>query len=393
MSTEDSIRSIHIFSDKKFVPWTKNTFNLPHWTCYYVILNHQKKNFCEPLDDSMLEVSADAFGQKKIAALLDHQDIAFHYFLDNIKADLIAQSPNHLVHCWCFFGAEVYQQTNLFRQQLYGQETKRLLRLLPEIRFRYDLRKFYFKYILFKKPPIQSLLNAIPHVHSILWYVEEEIDFINTKLTLPLWQFFQFFSFSDIIPEGTAITNPTTKKILIGNSATVENNHADALPLLMKMKDTSYSFSLPMTYGQFDRYKTKIKQQYKNAFNDRVTFLEEHLPLKAYYQLLQEHPTAIFLHYRQQALGNILYLLYAGTKIYLSEKSVIYTWLKKNGIKVFKFEADFESHANTNQLTLDRAAMEENQKRIQHLLHHDRNTATIKALEREVVSKKHNKEQ
>ncbi len=388
MSAPNTIRSLHLLSDKKFLPWIKRTFSLPNWSAFYIVLNPNQKNYSHPLEDNILEVSADEYGEKIILESLHQYDIAFHYFLDNMKAEIIAKSANKILHYWCFYGAEVYQQTSLFRNELYGVYTKRILRVLPEIRFRYDLRKFYYKYILFKKAPVDSLQAAIPHIHAILWYVEEEVKLIGRKINLPPWQFFQFFNVVDIIPPGTKTTNTKSKKILIGNSATIENNHADVLPGLLEIIDKEYTFSLPMTYGQFARYKTRIKTTYSRALNDRVTYLEEHLELDEYYQFLHEHPTAIFLHYRQQALGNILYLLYTGTKVYLSENNIIYTWLIKHDIEVFKFEEAFQSDVSTNQLTLDHASIAKNQQNIMQLLDHQRNDITIRAIENEIFSRK-----
>ena len=387
MTGKVTIRSIHLLSDKKFVPWVKNTFTLPGWTCLYILINHRKKKSVEQLKEDTYEVSTDRYGEQFILDQLESGDIVFHYFLDNRKADIIAKSPPHLVHCWCFYGAEIYQQTSLFRDRLYGPQTRKLLARLPEVRFRYDLRRLYYQYVLFRKTPIRSLREAIPKVHAILWYVEEEIQWINAKITLPPWKFFQFFQFSDIIPEGTGIVNTESKSVLLGNSATVENNHADALQMLTRVKQKGYTISLPLTYGQFKRYKSTIKELYTESLGESAVFLEDHMELSAYYHFLQQHPTAVFLHYRQQALGNILYMLYVGTKVYLSNQNVVITWLKNNGVKVFTFEEDFVKDIQTLDLTLTKEVMNMNRRSIEKLLRHDRNAATIQSLEAEVLAR------
>jgi hypothetical protein len=45
-------------------------------------------------------------------------------------------------------------------------------------------------------------------------------------------------------------------------------------------------------------------------------------------------------HYRHQALGNILTSLWFGAKVYLSERSTTYEYLKRLGVVVFSIEAD-----------------------------------------------------
>jgi hypothetical protein len=226
MPDTPAIQALHLFSDKKFMPWVKQTFQIAHWHSHFIIINVESHNSQVIIDEDTIEVSGDAFGQKIILEKLKSAEIAFHYFLDNIKANIIFHSDSKTLHCWCFYGAEVYQQTSIFRKEIYGPVTKKLLWTLPEIKFRYDLRKYFYLF-QFKTAPITSLLRTIPKIHSVLWYVEEEMKRINEKIPLPPWKFFQFFSFTDIIPTGTGSTNRQNKKILVGNSATIENNHAD----------------------------------------------------------------------------------------------------------------------------------------------------------------------
>jgi dTDP-N-acetylfucosamine:lipid II N-acetylfucosaminyltransferase len=390
MPDHDPVRALHLFSDKKFLPWVRQTFSATDWTSSYIILNPQIKSSCVTVDDNTLEVSTDAYGRKKVMEKLAATEIAFHYFLDNVKADIICDADPRILHCWCFYGAEIYQQTNLFRNDIYGPATRRLLWSLPEIKFRYDLRKYYFMLFKRKQPPITSLRKAIPRIHRILWYVEEEIVKINTRIQLPPWQFFQFFSFADIVPPGTQPTNKESGKILIGNSATIENNHVDVLETLISHQNDQSTFSLPMTYGLFPRYKQIVKARFQKKLGTRVYFLEEHMKLEAYYHFLQQHPTAIFLHYRQQGLGNILYLLYTGTKVYLSRHNVIYQWLTRNQIKVYIFEDEFAADYKQHNLLLDDVTSVQNREGIVALLDHNRNKDTLRSLEAEVLRNRQN---
>jgi hypothetical protein len=383
-----TIRALHLLSDRKFLPWIRRTFSLPHWQSAYIILDPRKKNNAVTLGEDTTELSDDAYGHQIVLEKLKTTDIAFHFFLNNTKADIIARSGKDVVHCWCFYGAEVYQQTNLFRSTLYGPQTRRWLWTFPEIKFRYDFRRLYYTLIKQQISPIASLQRAIPNIYAILWYVEEEMKMIDQKIKLPPWRFFQFFSFADIIPHGTQPANRDSKRILIGNSATIENNHADVLPALSALKNAGYGFSLPLTYGQFPRYKAKVMVAYRKALGDQVTFMESHMPLDEYYFVLRQHPTAVFLHHRQQALGNILYLIYTGTKVYLSAHNIVNQWLSRNGVEVFIFETDFLRDIKAQQLTLDDTTVAKNREAIRHLLDHTRNTETIHQLETEILSRK-----
>ncbi|MBK7480393.1 MAG: hypothetical protein IPI69_12210 [Bacteroidales bacterium] len=62
-----------------------------------------------------------------------------------------------------------------------------------------------------------------------------------------------------------------------------------------------------------------------------------------YTRTLQSCGIAIMNHYRQQAVGNILMMIWLGSKVYLSPLSTLYTYLKRIGIKVFSIEQDLVS--------------------------------------------------
>src|SRR5690606_10212357 len=54
-------------------------------------------------------------------------------------------------------------------------------------------------------------------------------------------------------------------------------------------------------------------------------------------------------HYRQQAIGNILAMLWMGAKVYLDEKNTFYHYLRRKQIHIFSVEKDLNPD-NTNAL-------------------------------------------
>jgi hypothetical protein len=388
MNETKAIQAIHILSERKFLPWVKSLFNRPGWTCLYVILQINKNNHFNKISDIEIEVSVDGHGINQVLPLINRSDIAIYYFLDYTKAELISRSSPHVLNCWYFFGADIYQQTNFFKKHLYGPETKKLLRLLPEARFRYHFRKWYYRLMRMKSTPMKTLERSIPKIDFILWYIEDEIEMLRKRIDLPPWLYLQFFRFSDIIPDEKTTTDKTSKKILIGNSATLENNHLDVLHTLKRLNTGEYQWTLPMTYGQFSRYRIQLKSAFTKAFGKNTVYLETHLPLNEYYELLNRHPTAIFLHYRQQGLGNIFYLLYNGTKVYLSNRNIIFHWLKKHGISAYSFEDEFERDFIDKHLVLTEEESRNNKLKIKELLMHDLNEKTFTVLESNILTKK-----
>ena len=81
-------------------------------------------------------------------------------------------------------------------------------------------------------------------------------------------------------------------------------------------------------------------------------------------------------------------MLYTGTKVYLSVKNIVYKWLKKNRIKVYIFEEDFLNDSQDGNLVLDDETVLKNRNEIINLLHHNRNTQTLRALEEQIFLNK-----
>ena len=380
-----TIKAVHLFTDAKFIPWVKATFALYSWESQFIFLHLPSAPVALTQNDVML-ISMDTKGKSKVLSIIDSADIVFHYLLDYSKASLVIHSQGHAIHCWCYYGAEIYQQTPLFRDMLYGPVTKKYLWLLPEIKYRIEFRYWYYRIFRLKKPPVKLLRQAIKKISGILWYVPEEIAMINSRIKLPPWYNFQFFSFADIIPDSHAKCQVHNLKILIGNSATIENNHLDVLDAFLKVKIHPYSVSLPMSYGLFPRYKSLVKRKFSQVFKEKSSFLDQHLPLEKYYSFLDEHPTAVFLHHRQQALGNILYMLYIGAKVYLSRTNIILQWFLQNRVKVFIFEDDFVTDLKSGKMVLEESVAMENRKQVRTLLEHQNNLSTIHQLEQLIQS-------
>ncbi len=56
--------------------------------------------------------------------------------------------------------------------------------------------------------------------------------------------------------------------------------------------------------------------------------------------------------FRQMALGNVMVSIVAGSKVYLSEKNISYTWLKNLGFKIFSVEKDLKNDIENGKISL-----------------------------------------
>ena len=136
--------------------------------------------------------------------------------------------------------------------------------------------------------------------------------------------------------------------ILVGNSATMTNNHLDILSLLEQRGITNV-IQMPLSYGDeyYAEYLKQVAASSKLKINPILNFME-----KEEYMSFLPHCKALVLGcVRQQALGNVLMMLSQGSKVFLYEDSIDYKYLKSAGLVVFTIENDLTKENMNTPLT------------------------------------------
>ena len=111
--------------------------------------------------------------------------------------------------------------------------------------------------------------------------------------------------------------------ILVGNSATKSNYHLEVFDKLKKFRDENINIYVPLSYGSKD-YADEVIKYGSQLFGEKFKPITEFMPKDKYFMQLMSMDIAVFANDRQQALGNIVALLYAGKKVYM--RSDISSW-------------------------------------------------------------------
>lgn len=122
--------------------------------------------------------------------------------------------------------------------------------------------------------------------------------------------------------------------IQIGNSADPTNQHLDILNILSAYRDKNIKVICPLSYGNKD-HVTKVIQYGNKIFGDKFQPLTEYLKPEEYSKIIANVDIAIFNHQRQQALGNIIGLLYLGKKVYIRSDITPWDYFDKLGVKLY----------------------------------------------------------
>lgn len=131
--------------------------------------------------------------------------------------------------------------------------------------------------------------------------------------------------------------NLDSKRILLGNSATITNNHYDVIPLLADCKD--YEVYAPLSYTlegiKIDDYTRDIISYGRKWLGERFHPMTGFLPYEEYLRAVMPSSVYIFGHRRPQALGNISIALNRGGCVFLNPVNPIYKYYVRNGIIIY----------------------------------------------------------
>ena len=149
----------------------------------------------------------------------------------------------------------------------------------------------------------------------------------------------------DDMSAGLEVTGISGDSILVGNSATAENNHAEVFDLIEASADLAdRQIIVPLSYGD-EWYKDKIIGIGRKKLGDRFLPLTDFLSKEEYIPLLRSCGHVFMNHLRQQALGTICIMMLQGSKIYLDPRNPLYLWLSSKGAAISSLQELADNHA------------------------------------------------
>ena len=108
-----------------------------------------------------------------------------------------------------------------------------------------------------------------------------------------------------------------------------------------------HTIFIPVAHGELD-YRREIKKLALHKFGDSVKFSEKGLDMQSYFKRISTVGFAIFNFTMQEGLGNILFLVWNGAKIFLKEDSSVYKQFKAWELNIFTIENDLNENNLSN---------------------------------------------
>ena len=326
-----SKKILHIFDPAIISQSTIELFeNLDFNQRYVVISSQQEKweNFTRKINNIRL---IDPKKQDIVSILMEEikaADIIFAQALSYEKAKAINQvKDTSKVFIWGLWGYGLYNFVNYIKKDSSFEDFK--TNLETNRGFINKIKEYYTFNYVYKK--------AIQKIDICLFLLESDFNLLGSVVKHNAQWRTACYQTMDNLIGGNKDFKITGNSILLGNSSTPSNRHKVVLEVLKKVENLDRKVITPLNYGD-QEYKKDILEIGKNTVGVNFVPLTDFMPLEEYTSTIQDCSHVIMAHKRQQGFGTIMTTLYGGAKLYLSETSPFYSWLKKLGIAVYSIE-------------------------------------------------------
>ncbi|MEP5256035.1 MAG: TDP-N-acetylfucosamine:lipid II N-acetylfucosaminyltransferase [Winogradskyella arenosi] len=348
---------IHFVIDEKVTDQIIENFSEVDKTCFFLIFSTSDDDsfkYVQNTSDKLIKFNHEVddinaiLKTYKATAILTH---AFH--LEYAKT--ILKIKQNLKIAWYIWGFDVYGLPHI-KPSTYANTTNNyLLKTLPELKIgrvllkHQWLRKLFYK-LKGEEDRYTIIFKALKKVSYFVTYLEGDFKYYSkyydnnfTYISCPFSTIDQYLAGNKDLKLKQDASN-----ILIGNSNSLESNHVDAFKIINKhgIDDNNTTIYVPLSYGDDLKYKDFVIENGENllgpSFNPMLDFMDR----TAYIEILRSCSVGVFYHYRQQAMGNIIAMLYLGSRVYLSRNNPSYEFFVSNGILIFDFDEDFKTHKN-----------------------------------------------
>lgn len=330
------IKYLHCLKDEKFLDGAISLFETDERVSNSYVLFIQN-----PLKYKFKFIKSQKAETQEIDSFLNvvnDYDVVVLHSLTSVPVELISKIPSRIKIVWLMWGFDFYNYRVCNLDLLYPI-TKEAVNNGKWHRFMSHTRFHLFERIKYKKA-----LSRIDFFSGVFPY-EYELLKNNTRYSkikaAPID--FYYGSTDFFVPETPILTIENKhNNIIIGNSADTKNNTLDVFDTIKDALDAKdiENIIVPLSYGENKRFISEVKRIGNAIWGNLFKPLDTYLPLKEYLTLISNCKSAIFFHERQQASDNVLMQFLYGARVFMSESSLMYQFLKKQGYHVFSLQKD-----------------------------------------------------
>lgn len=235
---------------------------------------------------------------------------------------------------WLGWGVDYYEDL-LGHLPLYLNTTQEIHNTLIASKPRHKVAKLV-KGVIRAFRPKGRKIKGIENITLFSPVLPEEYDMVKGSRKwrrFPKFGSWNYGTMEDNLIKGFEGEVVNGNAILVGNSATYTGNHAEAFDLLHKLGVNDREVVAPLSYGdpQLAKELTSLGQEY---FSDNFEPLMDFMPVQEYVAIIKKCGYVIMNHVRQQAVGNIVIMLYLGARVFVRQENPVYGFFKNSGVVI-----------------------------------------------------------
>lgn len=275
--------------------------------------------------------------EELVSSLAAYKAVLMHGLFARWQMDMASRLPQDVKLAWVLWGAEIYDRPDVYMSHLTPRS-----RALVRMR---NIRLFLKGKRQQKKLVPMSLLRRVDYCLNSSPEIFEEVKAAigNGQLKhLP----YSYFTLEDLVGADLHDKKSSGHNILLGNSATITNNHFDVIRQLEKLhlpEDTKVI--TPLSYGS-PWVKNVVLKYGKRHLGNHFMPLTDFMPRSEYNALLMSCSSFITNHHRPNAFGNVLTSMWLGTRVWCSKQNVQTHFLQNIGLPIQVIEDDMSCSAN-----------------------------------------------
>jgi hypothetical protein len=327
-----SLRIVHLFPKSPFLTFTAGAFEeaAPGSNVFLGIgTPGVGSGFDVPPSVELEWIVPDSEGTERITEVIATGDIAVFHSVGAYAASILSSAPRSTLKVWSGWGGDYYGSDASPTSGILGPRTARFERGRAPLHVR-AVRAFRFHRA--NRPLTSAALAA--DVFSAP--IPDDLAVFTKRFPGVTGRYAQLNYASVEDTFDLSAGDPKGDDVLLGNSASLTNNHLDVFEHL-RSSLSGRRIIAPLSYGDPD-YAEFVSVRGRALFGSDFVALRDFVPLSEYQEIVARCSTVVMGHRRQQGIGNIATALWGGAQVFLDSRNPLAAFLRSRGASIGSLE-------------------------------------------------------
>jgi hypothetical protein len=261
-----------------------------------------------------------------------------HFNQRDIELIRSKYSTENITFIWIFWSHEYYQLPEFFLKLYRGFSKKFYLRKLLSFHVEQLLLFLKGKVAFPFYKGLVSFKKTFKYFDVFGAFLEGDFDTVIKENSSAEFLFSSYLSTSEF-PEIADDLSINKADIMIGHSGSPILNHYEIVKKLYDI-DVKNELYIPLAYGKRSYIKSLRAKIEETTPGMNIVYQTEFMTKNEYYKKINYVGYFILNSFCQQALGNIVFFLWTGTKVFVRKETSTYKTFKDKSFHIYSIDDD-----------------------------------------------------